>query len=87
MYTLEFYDKIRDIEWKYNFSHSISPQQALDIFNKMGFEVYPYGKVEQPLSRYDNKYAPIDCFSFKLSSYNFVDFDKVSFDDYLLDDL
>ena len=66
MYTLEFYDKIRDIEWKYNFSHSISPQQALDIFNKMGFEVYHYGEVEQPLSRYDNKYAPIDCFFFSV---------------------
>ena len=87
MYTLEFYDGIRDIEYEYNFSNPISPQQALDIFNKMGFEVYHYGKVEQPLSRYDNKYAPIDCFSFKQSSYNFVDFDKVSFDDYLLDDL
>ena len=36
MYTLEFYDKIRDIEWKYNFSKPISPQQALDIFNKRG---------------------------------------------------
>ena len=47
MYTLEFYDKIRDIEWKYNFSNPISPQQALDIFNKMGFDVYPYTKVEQ----------------------------------------
>ena len=87
MYKLEFYDKIRDTDCRYNFSHSISPQQALNIFNKMGFEVYHYGKVEQPLSRYDNKYAPIDCFSFQLSSYNFVDFDKVSFDDYLLDDL
>ena len=87
MYTLEFYDKIRDIEWKYNFSHPISPQQALDIFNKMGFEVYHYGKVEQPLSNFDNKCAPIECFSFWLSSYNFVDFDKVSFDDYLLEGL
>ena len=49
MYTLEFYDKIRDTEWKYNFSHPISPQQALAIFNKMGFEVYPYGKVDTPV--------------------------------------
>ena len=87
MYTLEFYDKIMGIEWKYNFSHPISPQQALDIFNKIGFEVYPYGKVEQPLSRFDNKDISIDCFSFQLSSYNFVDFDKVSFDDYLLEGL
>ena len=87
MYALEFYDKVRDTEWKYNFSHTISPQQALGIFNKMKFEVYPYGKVEQPLSRFDNKDIPIDCFSFWLSSYNFVDFDKVSFDDYLLEGL
>ena len=87
MYTLEFYDKIRDIEWKYNFSHPISPQQALDIFNKMGFEAYPYGKVDTPLSNLDNKDIPIDCFSFWLSSYNLVDFDKVNFDDYLLEGL
>ena len=87
MYTLEFYDKIRDTEWKYNFSHPISPQQALAIFNKMGFEVYPYGKVDTPLSKFDNKDIHIDCFSFQLSSYNFVDFDKVSFDDYLLEGL
>ena len=87
MYTLEFYDSVRDIDRQYNFSLPISPQQALDIFSKMGFEVYPYGKVDTPLSRFDNKDAPIDCFSFKLSSYDFVYFDKVSFDDYLLDDL
>ena len=87
MYTLEFYDSVRDIERQYNFSHPISPQQALDIFNKIGFEVHPYSKVDTPLSRFDNKDAPIDCFSFKLSSYNFVDFDKVSFDDYLLEGL
>ena len=87
MYTLEFYDKIRDTEWKYNFSHPISPQQALAIFNKMGFEVYPYGKVDTPLSKFDNKDIHIDCFSFQLSSYNFVDFDKVIFDDYLLEGL
>ena len=62
--TKDVVDERRDIEYKYNFSNPISPQQALDIFNKMGFEVYPYTKVEQPLSRCDNKYAPIDCFSF-----------------------
>ena len=87
MYTLEFYDAVRDIENQYNFTNPISPQQAFDIFNKMGFEVHPYTKVEQPLSNFDNKDIPIDCFSFQLSSYNFVDFDKVSFDDYLLEDL
>ena len=87
MYTLEFYDEVRDIEKQYNFTHPISPQQALDIFNKMGFEVHPYGEVGQPLSNFDNKDAPIGNFSFQLSSYNFVDFDKVSFDDYLLEDL
>ena len=87
MYTLEFYDSIRDIERQYNFSHPISPQQALDIFNKIGLEVHPYSKVDTPLSRFDNKDAPIGSFSFQLSSYDFVDFDKVSFDDYLLDDL
>ena len=87
MYTLEFYDRIRDIERQYYFNHPISPQQALDIFNKLRFEIYPYGKIEQPLSRFDNKDFPINCFSFQLSSYNFVDFDKVSFDDYLLEGL
>ena len=87
MYTLEFYDKIMGIDRKYNFSKPISPQQALDIFHKLKFETYPYGKVENPLSNFDNKGIPIDCFSFQLSSYNFVDFVKVSFDDYLLEDL
>ena len=85
MYTLEFYDRIRDIERQYNFSHPISPQQALDIFNKLGFEIYPYGKVENPLSNFDDKDIPINCFSFQLSSYNFVDFDKEILDDYLLE--
>ena len=70
MYTLEFYDKIRDIEYKYNFSNPISLQQALDIFNKIGFEVYPYTKVEQPLSRYDNKYTPIDCLLLSIKAVN-----------------
>ena len=87
MYTLEFYDSVMGIENQYHFSKSISPQQAFDIFNHIGFEVHPYSKVDTPLSMFDNKDAPIGSFSFKLSSYNFVDFDKVSFDDYLLDDL
>ena len=39
MYTLEFYDKIMGIDRKYNFSKPISPQQALDIFHKLKFEV------------------------------------------------
>ena len=85
MYTLEFYDRVRDIERQYNFSRPISPQQALDIFNKLGFEIYPYGKVENPLSNFDDKDIPINCFSFQLSSYNFVDFDKEILDDYLLE--
>ena len=85
MYTLEFYDKIRDIDRKYNFSKPISPQQALDIFHKLKFEIYPYGKVENPLSQFDNKDTPIGNFHFRLSSYNFVDFDKEILDDYLLE--
>ena len=85
MYTLEFYDKIRDIDRKYNFSKPISPQQALDIFNKLKFEIYPYGKVENPLSQFDNKDTPIGNFHFRLSSYNFIDFDKEILDDYLLE--
>ena len=55
MYTLEFYDRIRDIERQYNFSHPISPQQALDIFNKLGFETHPYCEVRNPLGDFDNK--------------------------------
>ena len=56
MYTLEFYDKIRDIERQYHFSHPpISPQQALDIFSKMGFEVYPYGAEQNPLIQFADK--------------------------------
>ena len=87
MYTLEFYDKVRDIENQYNFTNPISPQQALDIFNKIGFDVYPYGAVDTPLAVFDNKDVPIGNFSFQLSSYNFVNFDKVSFDDYLLEEI
>ena len=87
MYTLEFYDKIRDIEWKYNFSYPISPQQALDIFSKMGFEVYPYGVIDSQLGDFDNKDVPMDSFRFSLSSYNYIDFDKTEIYDYLLEDL
>ena len=84
MYTLEFYDGIRGIENQYNFSHPISPQQALDIFNKLGFDIYPYGLVDTPLDEFDNKDVPIGNFSFQLSSYNFVNFDKIENHDYLL---
>ena len=87
MYTLEFYDRIRDIENQYHFSKPISPQQALDIFNKRGIDVYPYGTVDNPLDLFDNKDAPMERFDFKLSSYNYIDFDKVSFDDYLLEEI
>ena len=87
MYTLEFYDRVRDIERQYNFSHPISPQQALDIFNKLGFEVYPYGYEENPLSDFDDKDVPMESFSFSLSSYNYIDFDKTEIHDYLLEDL
>ena len=87
MYTLEFYDKVRDIGWKYNFSHPISPQQALDIFNKLGFDIYPYGLVDTPLDEFDNKDIPMESFSFSLSSYNYIDFDKTEIHDYLLEDL
>ena len=86
MYTLEFYDKIRDIEWKYNFSHPISQQQALDIFNKIGFEVYPYGVVDTSLAVFDNKDVPMESFRFSLSSYNYIDFDKTEIHDYLLEE-
>ena len=87
MYTLEFYDRIRDIERQYHFSHPISPQQALDIFNKMGFEVYPYGNVDNPLNMFDNKDAPMESFNFTLSSYNYIDFDKTEIHDYILEEI
>ena len=87
MYTLEFYDDVRDIERQYNFSHPISPQQALDIFNKLGFEAHPYGYEENPLSGFDDKDVPMESFSFSLSSYNYIDFDKTEIHDYLLEDL
>ena len=87
MYTLEFYDRIRGIENQYNFSHPISPQQALDIFNKIGFEVYPYGVIDTPLGDFDNKDVPMESFRFSLSSYNYIDFDKTEIYDYLLEEL
>ena len=87
MYTLEFYDRIRDIENQYNFTHHISPQQALDIFNKLGFDIYPYGLVDTPLDEFDNKDIPMESFSFSLSSYNSIYFDKTEIHDYLLEDL
>ena len=87
MYTLEFYDRIRDIENQYNFSKPISPQQALDIFNKRGIDIYPYGVVDNPLDVFENKDVPMERFDFKLSSYNYIDFDKTEIHDYLLEDL
>ena len=88
MYTLEFYDKIRDIERQYHFSHPISPQQALDIFNKQGIDVfYPYGTVDNPLDVFDSKDVAMESFSFTLSSYNYIDFDKTEIHDYLLEGL
>ena len=84
MYTLEFYDEVRDIEKQYNFTHPISPQQALDIFNKMGFEVDPYGEVATPLAVFDNKDVPMESFRFSLSSYTYIYFDKIENHDYLL---
>ena len=87
MYTLEFYDRIRDIENQYHFSKYISPQQALDIFNKRGIEVYPYGTVNNPLDMFDNKDVPMESFSFTLSSYNYIYFDKTEIHDYLLEGL
>ena len=87
MYTLEFYDRIRDIENQYHFSKPISPQQALDIFNKRGIDVYPYGTVDNPLDLFDSKDVPMESFSFSLSSYNYIDFDKTEIHDYLLEEL
>ena len=87
MYTLEFYDRIRDIENKYHFTQPISPQQALDIFNKIGFDVYPCGKVDNQLDLFDSKDVPMESFRFSLSSYNYIDFDKTEIHDYLLEDL
>ena len=87
MYTLEFYDRIRDIERQYNFSNPISPQQALDIFNKLGFEIYPYGAVDTTLSDFDNKDTPMERFDFKLSIYTYTYFYKIENHDYLLEDL
>ena len=65
----------------------ISPQQALDILNKRGIDIYPYGVVDTPLAVFDNKDAPMERFSFTLSSYNYIDFDKTEIYDYLLEDL
>ena len=87
MYTLEFYDRIRDTEKQYHFSKPISPQQALDIFNKRGIGVYPYGTVNNPLDMFDNKDVPMESFSFTLPSYNYIYFDKTEIHDYLLEDL
>ena len=87
MYTLEFYDSIRGVENQYNFSHPISPQQALDVFNKIGFEVHPYSEVKDPLAVFDNKDVPMERFDFKLSSYNYIDFDKTEIHDYLLEEI
>ena len=87
MYTLEFYDSIRGIENQYHFSKSISPQQAFDIFNQIGFDIYPYGVVETPLDEFDNKDIPMESFDFNLSSYNYIYFDKTEIHDYLLEDL
>ena len=87
MYTLEFYDSIRGVENQYNFSHPISPQQALDIFNKRGIDVYPYGVVDTTLAVFDNKDVPMESFSFSLSSYNYIDFDKTEIHDYLLEEI
>ena len=86
MYTLEFYDSIRGVENQYNFSHPISPQQALDVFNKIGFEVHPYSEVKDPLAVFDNKDVPMESFRFNLSSYNYIDFDKTEIYDYLLEE-
>ena len=60
MYTLEFYDRIRNIENQYHFSKSIGPQQAFDIFNQIGFEVHPHGLVVNLLSVFDNKDVPME---------------------------
>ena len=88
MYTVEFYDRIRDTVRQYNFSRPISSQQALDIFNKLGFEIYPYGGVSTtPLDVFDNKDVPMERFDFKLSSYTYIYFDKIENHDYLLRDL
>ena len=88
MYTLEFYDRIRDIERQYHFSSPISPQQALDIFNKQGIDIfYPYGAIDTPLVVFDNKDVPMENFSFSLSSYNYINFDKTEIHDYLLEEI
>lgn len=87
MYTLEFYDSIRGVENQYNFSHPISPQQALGVFNKIGFEVHPYSEVKDPLAVFDNKDVPMESFRFNLSSYNYIDFDKTEIYDYLLEEI
>ena len=84
---IEFYDSVMGIENQYHFSKSISPQQAFDIFNHIGFEVHPYGATVNPLSVFDNKDVPMEMFDFKLSSYNYIVFDKTEIHDYLLEDL
>lgn len=86
MYALNIYDKILDQDWYYNFTKPISPQQALDIVNKLEFEIQTYGKLDDPLYMFVDKNNPCEYFGFRLSNYNYVNFDKLEFSDYLLDD-
>ena len=87
MYTLEFYDSVMGIENQYHFSKSISPQQAFDIFNHIGFEVHPYGAEQNPLIQFADKNRKSESFSLMLSNYNYLSFDKTEIHDYLLEDL
>lgn len=60
---------------------------TLDIFNKIGFEVYP-AVIDNPLGDFDNKDVPKWIASrFSLSSYNYIDFDKTEIYDYLLEEI
>ena len=87
MYTLEVYDKIRNIERQYNFSNPISPQQALNVFNRLEFKACKEGKLENPLNRFDNKDLLMENFNFRLSKHDFIMFYKEGLGDYLLEDL
>ena len=87
IYILEFYNNDRDWEHQVYFSNPISPQQALKVFNMLGFKACKKDKLENPLSNFDNKCSPLESFNFRLSKHDYIMFYKEELGDYLLEDL
>ena len=85
IYILEFYDRDRDWEHRVYFSKRISPQQALNVFNRLEFKACKEGKLENPLNRFDNKDLLMENFNFRLSKHDFIMFYKEELGDYLLE--